>query len=32
VQLAAASGQTVTMQKKKEGFLKGSGSGGYTFW
>ena len=31
-QAVAASGQTVTMDKKKEGFLKGSGSGGYTFW
>ena len=31
-QVAAASGQTVAMDKKKEGFFNGSGSGGVTFW
>ena len=32
VQMAAAAGQNVAMDKKKGGFLKGSGSGGYSFW
>merc|ERR1711970_567643 len=31
-QVAAMQGQSVVMGKKEEGFLKGSGSGGYTFW
>ena len=31
-QMAAMSGQQVVMGQKEGGFLKGSGSGGYTFW
>ena len=31
-QMAAMSGQQVIMGQKEGGFLKGSGSGGYTFW
>ena len=31
-QIAASQGKTVVTSQKKGGFLKGSGSGGYTFW
>ena len=31
-QMAASQGQRVVPGQKKEGFWKGTGSGGYTFW